>query len=167
MSDALFHSNMSMDEFAAALEARFRDLSDANTDQIAEIEYTLRRTRGRPVNDERIEQFRLMDRERACGSTTLAAAKTALSEHVNAKPRRRRTRNDLEDEAENLARQYRRHRKRMNDGLNPAIPYSKDMLIELIITKQWSKVSAIFINANRSRREDISELLNNINSRNR
>ncbi len=148
---------MSTEEFAAKLEDFYRSL-DENIARLFKISMKAspRRAEGKPVNQNKLKVFQLID-ERIGQSYTIVAAIRFVVEEYNAGLS---DNSDREDEIETITREYRRYRKTLDVGLDPSRTYDDQSLAEFILSKQFALAAAIFAIADEKRRIRICDKLN-------
>lgn len=158
----MFSVDMSQQEMAAALEARFGYLRTASDREVAALEQSLRELRapGQPINQRNLQIFRYADEERERGATNDDAIRHALEQYQSQHERRHHTADDNEDDIETLIRLYRRYRKKVACGLEPDIANSRELFFSYVLHRQWESASAIFVNVSTERRQTLCDALN-------
>lgn len=148
---------MSTEEFAARLQDLYRSL-DENTARAFRnsMKASPRTAEGKPVSQNNLKIFQLIDERHRQGGTVTAAIRSIIEEHfaeVNSN-------SDSEDRIETTTREYRRYRRIRDAGLDPSRTYDDQSLVEFILSKQFTLAAAVFQVANDERRARICDKFN-------
>ncbi|MCR5943606.1 hypothetical protein FG152_22755 [Ochrobactrum sp. XJ1] len=157
MNERQFSPTMSTEEFEARLKDFYRSL-DENTARAfkSSMKASPRKAEGKPVSQNNLKIFQLIDERYRQGGTVTAAIRSVIEEHlaeVNSN-------SDNEDKIDTITRQYRRYRKVRDAGLDPSRTYDDDSFAEFILSKQFALAAAIFEVADDERVARICDKLN-------
>lgn len=157
MNERQFSPTMSTEEFAARLEDLYRSL-DENTARAfkSSMKASPRTAEGKPVSQNNLRIFQLIDERHRHGGTVSAAVRSIIEEYFT----ELNDHSDSEDRIETTARQYRRYRKVRDAGLDPSRTYDDESFAEFILSKQFALAAAIFAVADDERVARICDKLN-------
>lgn len=157
MNERQFSPTMSTEEFAARLQDFYRGL-DENTARAFRnsMKASPRTAEGKPVSQDNLKIFQLIDERHRQGGTVTAAIRSVIEEY----PTELNDYSDSEDRIETTTRQYRRYRKVRDAGLDPSRTYDDESFAEFILSKQFALAAAIFEVADDDRLARICEKLN-------